>query len=84
MNLSQGPALKCAPGHNGMEDFHVIKGYCLKGGGMRFRNLNILFLVHSGLTSAAMDASHHWLSWEFSLGIQLKSNSAGVQDQMYT
>ena len=34
MNPGQGPALKCAPGHDSMKDSSIIKSYCLKRGVM--------------------------------------------------
>ena len=32
INLGLGPLLKCAPGHDSMEDFSIIKNYWLKSG----------------------------------------------------
>ena len=39
MNPGQGPALKCAPGHDSIKDSSIIKSYCLKSGVMDKQNL---------------------------------------------
>ena len=44
INLDQGPHLKCAPGHDSIEDSSIIKSYCLKSGVMQNQNLHISFL----------------------------------------
>ena len=57
MNPGQGAALKGAPGHKIMEDFHIIKSYSLKIGVMQFENGHNSFLEHSHSTSTALNAS---------------------------
>ena len=39
MNPGQGPALKCAPGHDSIKDSSIVKSYCLKSGVMDKQNL---------------------------------------------
>ena len=39
INLGLGPPLKCAPGHDSMEDSNIIKSYCPKSGVMDEQNL---------------------------------------------
>ncbi len=48
MNPGQGPALKCAPGHDSIKDSSVIKSYCLKRGVMDKQNLISWFGAKSG------------------------------------
>ena len=43
INPGQGPPLKCAPGHESMEDFNIIKSYWLKHGVVDFQNCNLGF-----------------------------------------
>ena len=41
INPGQGPALKCAPGHDSIEDSSIIKSYCLKSGVMDSETLEL-------------------------------------------
>ena len=38
INPGQGPALKCAPGHDSIKDSSIIKSYCPRGGVMDKQN----------------------------------------------
>ena len=84
INPDPGPALKCAPGHDSIKDSSMIKSYWLKVGLVLFQNRHTWFLYFRRSTSASMTAENKRISWEFVCGIQLKSNSAGVQGRIYS
>ena len=56
INPGQGPPLKCAPGHESMEDFNIIKSYWPKSGVVQIKNWHVLFLYLLCSTSTAMNA----------------------------
>ena len=58
INPGQGPPLKCAPGHESIEDFNIIKSYWLKSGVVQFQNRRISFLYFRCSTSTAMNAKN--------------------------
>ena len=66
INPGQGPPLKCAPGHESMEDFNIIKSYWLKSGVVQIQNLHISFLYFPRSTSTAMNAETQFPGNSFS------------------
>ena len=82
INPGQGPPLKCAPGHESMEDFNIIKSYWPNSGAVQIQNQHVSFFVVV-LFDINCHECHNCIPREFISGIQPKSNSAGVQDRIY-
>ena len=72
INPGQGPASKCAPGHERIEDLNIIKSYCLKSGVMAFQNLISCFGAKSGWGQILNRFAIRWprtnlrIFWKFS------------------
>ena len=72
MNPGQGPALKCAPGHDSIKDSSIIKSYCLKRGVMDKQNLISWFGAKSGWGQIMNQFAIRWprtnlrIFWKFS------------------
>ena len=47
-NQAQGPCLKCAPGHDSIEDSSIIKSYCRRRRVLAFQNLIFYFRPNLG------------------------------------
>ena len=50
INLDQGPHLKCAPGHDSIEDSSIMKSYCLKSGIVQnpYHHISFLYVFNPG------------------------------------
>ena len=70
INLDLGPSLKCAPGHESIEDFSIIKSYWLKIGVVDFQKSEICFSTFSGGPPQPSHPPEYFL--EISLWVWLK------------
>ena len=71
-NPGQGPALKCAPGHDSIKDSSIIKSHCLKIGVADIQNLIFWFGAKSGWGQILNRFAIRWpltnlrIFWKFS------------------